>query len=285
LPEDVVEELAMLRRSIIELWKGKDDRWVLNRALDRAILVAAIEFIRERDSEMRRAVELRDRILAVVSHDLRNPLGAIDLGAALLLGNQNVCSDPIARRQAETIQRSARRMDRLIADLLDMSSIQAGRFSLQRSACPLEPLLTEAADAHEPPAGEKGISLRRDFRAAAAIVYCDHDRMLQVLSNLLGNAIKFCGTGDAITIAARVLGDDTLVSVLDTGPGISEEDLSQIFELYWQGKAREQRGTGLGLFISKGIVEAHGGKLWVESAPGAGSAFFLTLPLAKKSSG
>jgi signal transduction histidine kinase len=230
--------------------------------------------------ERRREVELRDRILAVVSHDLRNPLGAIDLGAALLLKNTTVRSDPMARKQAETVQRAAGRMDRLISDLLDMSSIQAGRLSLHREKCPLAPILNEAADAHEPAAREKGIEIHRDFPVDERQIHCDHDRILQVLSNLLSNSIKFCRGGDTISLAAELQDGSVLISVADTGPGIEREELAQVFELYWKGKAKERRGTGLGLFISRGIVEAHGGRLWVESKVGTGSTFFLTLPLS-----
>jgi signal transduction histidine kinase len=112
------------------------------------------------------------------------------------------------------------------------------------------------------------------------MVVCDHDRILQVLSNLLGNAIKFCRNGDTVTIDARVEKNEAVVAVSDTGPGIVQEELDRVFELYWQGRAREQRGTGLGLFIARGIAEAHGGRLWVKSVPGQGSTFYLALPLA-----
>ena len=286
--EDMVEELAMLRAAIIQLWRGKDERSILNRAIDQSIVSAVLEFtsMQNRETarlfeEMRRAVELRDRILAVVSHDLRNPLGAIDLGAALLLKNKSVRMDPIARKQTETIQRSAGRMDRLISDLLDMSSIQAGRLSLHREDIQIEPLVTEVADAHEPNAIEKGIKLERDIELSDTIVHGDHDRLMQVLSNIIGNAIKFCRNGDTVTISAMEIDTTVRIGVSDTGPGIEADELAHVFELYWHGKAREHRSTGLGLFIARGIVEAHGGRLWVESAPGDGTSFFMTLPRAK----
>ncbi len=235
--------------------------------------------------ESRKAVEVRDRILAVVSHDLRNPLGAIDLGAALLLKNERIRSEPIPKKQVEAIQRSAHRMDRLISDLLDMSSIQAGQLSLRRELRSVRPLLVEAVEGQEPAAREKGIRIRRSFDVGNQVrALCDYDRFLQVLSNLLGNGIKFCGAGDELTLSAKIEKDQLLMSVVDTGPGMDDEEVERVFELYWHGKGREHRGTGLGLFIARGIVEAHGGRLWVESRPGAGSTFFLTLPLARSPS-
>lgn len=228
--------------------------------------------------ESERAVKLRDRILAIVSHDLRNPIGTIDLASNVLLARRAIRHDTTAQRQVEVIRRGTARATRLIDDLLDVSSIQAGKLALHLAPCELETLLTEAVHAHEPLADEKGILMRGDFRVHDRLVCCDHDRTLQVLANFIGNSVKFCEPGDVISVTAAVKGRDAVISVTDTGPGIAAEEAAHIFDLYWKGR-RGQRGSGLGLFIAKGIIESHGGRIWVETREGEGSAFFFTLPL------
>lgn len=228
--------------------------------------------------ESQRAVKLRDRILAIVSHDLRNPIGTIDLASNVLLGNRAIRQDASAKRQLDVIRRGTGRATRLIDDLLDVSSIQAGKLALHLEPCDLAPLLTEAVRAYEPLADEKCIILRDDFRVNARMVRCDHDRTLQALANFLSNSLKFCDPGDTITVSAEIQGREAVISVADTGPGIPTEEAAHIFDLYWKGR-RGQRGSGLGLFIAKGIIESHGGRIWIDSRVGEGTAFFFTLPV------
>ena len=273
---------------------GKVTRDVTERlAIEEALRSGAAELevrVRERTQQLERtnekleaayeeaqhAVRMREEVLAVVSHDLRNPLAAIQMAAALLL--LRLGGDPRSRKQVETIHRSASRMEHLLADLLDMASIQAGRLSLERQPERPDNLLTELMEVHEPTAREKGLSLHGSCDLGDAFLVCDRDRILQLLGNLVGNAIKLCQPGDSITVRCEDTGSEALFAVADTGPGISETDLPHLFEPYWSAERHAKKGTGLGLYISKGIVEAHGGRLWVDSAPGRGATFYFSLP-------
>jgi signal transduction histidine kinase len=227
--------------------------------------------------EAKEAVRVREQVLAVVSHDLRNPLGAVGLSATMLL---ETTADPRARKQLEIIRRSADRMEHMISELLDIASIQAGRLALDIQPEDAQALLAEIPELHGALAAERGIALRIETRVAGVVVLCDRERIAQVFANLVGNAIKFCREGDAITICADQRGDRVRYIVADTGPGIADADLEHIFKPYWSAQGPGRRGLGLGLHISKGIIEAHGGELWVESKLGVGSKFFLTLPVA-----
>lgn len=229
--------------------------------------------------ETKRAVQLREQVLGVVSHDLRNPLGVITIGTAALLHQPGIQADPTLEKQIRIIERNASRMSRLIRDLLDMSSIQAGRLALERHDLPLAPILAEAQEAHEGLARQKGVELTCELDVRDRRILCDRDRLMQVLSNLLGNAIKFCRRGDRVTLRARITDGEVIMTVSDTGPGIAPGDLPHVFDLYWQ-KGFASKGTGLGLFISKGIVEAHDGRIWAESTEGKGSTFTIALPLS-----
>ena len=229
--------------------------------------------------ESKQSALLRERILAVVSHDLRDPLGTIDLANTLLLRNHAVREDPHARRQIEVIHRGTQRAVRLVGDLLDVASIQAGKLSLQVAARELRPLLDETVEAYEPLAREKGVRLRWELGSEGTWVRCDGDRLRQVLANLMGNALRFTPAGGEIVVRADVEGGEARLSVADTGPGIVPEEREHIFDLYWKSR-RPEGGTGLGLFIARGIVESHGGQMWVESQPGQGSRFTFTLQVA-----
>ena len=220
---------------------------------------------------------MREEVLAVVSHDLKNPLGAIHLAATLLLGNP----EPKQRGHLETIERAASRMDHLIEDLLDMASIQAGRLAIECKAEDADGLVREVVESHAPMAREKGIAIRHDCELQEMSIVADRERILQVFGNLVGNAIKFCGSGDSITITCERRGECAEYRVRDTGPGIPEAELPHIFEPYWSAKRHAKKGTGLGLYISKGIVEAHGGRLRAESS-GEGTTFIFTIPLARE---
>jgi PAS domain S-box-containing protein len=229
--------------------------------------------------DAQRAVRLREQTLAVVSHDLRNPLSAIDLGSQLLTESPSVRADAAATRQAAVIRRNAARMARLIGDLLDVSSMQAGALAMERRPLPLAGLLVEAFDAHEPIAREKGVSLVLDAGPGHVRVRADRDRLMQVLANLLGNAIKFCAPADEVRLSAEPADGYVRVCVADTGPGIPEEDRPHVFDVYWKG--RRGGGTGLGLAIARGIVEAHGGR--IEASPNGvrGARLCFTLPVER----
>ena len=221
--------------------------------------------------DAQRAVRARDEVLAVVSHDLKNPLESVLLSASLLLRSP----DPDVRRYAAAVQRSAARMDRLIRELLDLSRMDAGRFQVELRPEPLEPLVEEALAILAPVAQERGVSLTVTGGPLPGPVPCDRERILQVLSNLLGNALAFARRGGHIDVGLSLGEHEAQVTVHDDGPGISPEDLPHVFERFSKSRSG---GTGLGLAIVKGIVDAHGGRVRVESRLGEGATFAFTLP-------
>jgi PAS domain S-box-containing protein len=233
-------------------------------------------------TEERKAVQLREEVLAIVSHDLRNPLGAIRMSGSLLARKLlSKSADAAMKKHVETIQRAAGRMDHLIADLLDVASIQAGRLAVDAGKENVAAIIDEAVELQSPLAVEKGIVLSAQLDAVRTIdVHVDRARLLQVFGNLLGNAIKFCQSGDRIAVGAEAKANEIVFSVSDTGPGIAGKDLPRIFEPYWSAQRHARKGTGLGLHICKGIVEAHRGRIWVESKVGDGSTFFFTVPVS-----
>jgi PAS domain S-box-containing protein len=230
-------------------------------------------------TESQHAVRTRDHVLAVVSHDLRNALGVIATSARLLL---SASADEQQRgRRAETIIRACDRMNRLMQDLLDASRLHAGHvLSIEASRQEIAPMVQEACEIFRAAAEQKLISLECQIADAAPAVIADRDRVLQVLSNLLSNALKFTPEGGSITVRAHTDAEMVRISVADTGPGVRSEDLLRIFERFFQAHSTATQGTGLGLAIAKGIVEAHGGRIWVDSKPGIGATFYFTLPIA-----
>ena len=231
--------------------------------------------------EAHEALRAREDLLAIVSHDLRNPLGVVLASTALLLkSNLPLDKQERARRQVEAIQRAGNRMNRLIRDLLDFASIQAGRLSVSKHPQDVAAMVDEVLEVTEPLATAKSHRLVADVAPELAI-RCDHDRVIQLFSNLVGNAVKF--TPDGGTITVRAIRDDRAdngivrFSVTDTGPGISADELPHVFDRYYQAQRRNRDGIGLGLSIARGIVEAHGGRIWAESEEGKGSTFSFTL--------
>ena len=222
------------------------------------------------------AARAREEALAVVAHDLRNPLNLIATNAAFL--REGALPPEQRTRLLEITERSVRQMDRLIADLLDEARIQAGRFTVQPDLMRIEEVVDEAIHAWRADAEHKGVRLTAAVDPGPP-VRADRDRILQVLHNLIGNAVKFTEAGEVEVLARR--GSDCLVcSVRDTGPGIQKAHLPRLFERYWQADRQDRRGAGLGLPIARGIVEAHGGRIWLESEVGSGTTFFFTLPEA-----
>jgi PAS domain S-box-containing protein len=228
----------------------------------------------------RDAVRAREHMLAVVSHDLRNPLGAIRMAArsAAKCGEED--GAPRVRRAAATIARSCDRMQRLIDDLVDLARVDAGHLSIARADCAARPLALDAIDAVALLAAEAGVRLECDVGADAPAVHADGDRVQQVLANLLANAIKVTPGGGRVWVRCRARRGAAVFSVSDTGPGIGPAEQARIFEPYVRGAEAPYRGTGLGLSIARGIVEALGGRLWVVSRRGKGATFRFTLPLA-----
>jgi two-component system, chemotaxis family, sensor kinase Cph1 len=286
-PAETDRSMRIHPRRSFELWK-EDVRY--HSALWTAPDLEAAEHLRRDAVEIdlerqvvleQRAVRARDDLVAVVSHDLRNPLGVIQMQAAILLQTVGSGSEEFSRRiqtSADHIQRAVGRMNTLIRDLLDLGKLEAGRFTLQCARCRMNDLIEESLLILRPLAEAKQITLTSDLRADA--VQADRDRIFQVLSNLVGNAIKFTPERGRISVRAESVDTEIRVTVSDTGPGIPSDQLANVFDRYWQARRSDQEGSGLGLFIAKGIVEAHGGRIWTEAHAGTGATFIFILPRA-----
>jgi signal transduction histidine kinase len=225
-----------------------------------------------------RAVTERDDVLAIVAHDLRNPLGAINMYAQIV--DDSLPADSRTRGHVGTIQSLTGQMDRLIEDLLDVVRIETGRLRLEAIPVAAGDLVAGVVEMMRPKATEKGLELEASVPFDVPTIEVDRDRITQVLSNLLGNAIKFTPEGGQISIRAEPGADEVQFFVSDTGPGIPGSDLPRIFDRFWQAKMGKRAGAGLGLAIAKGIVEAHGGGIRVESELGKGATFAFRIPSA-----
>ena len=229
--------------------------------------------------EARAATEARRHTLAVVAHDLRNPLTAIRMDAEMLGAVLGPAVGEFERGTLDRLGQVARRMDGLIQDLLEVSRMERGSLALEFAPCDPAALLAEAADALRPLVAAH--RLRLEVQAADGLppVRADAGRVVQVVSNLVGNAVKFTPEGGTVTLACAAGEGEARFSVADTGPGIPPEQVPHIFGAFWQAHDADRRGLGLGLSIARGLVEAHGGRIWVESEPGRGTRFVFTLPL------
>jgi PAS domain S-box-containing protein len=224
-------------------------------------------------------VEARDNLLAIVSHDLKGPLSTIGLAAELIKSSTD--DKAPQRRPLEIVLRASQRMRELVDDLLQAATIEAGTFTVVPEPHDVGRLVVQVLEMFELRAAERSIRIDREIRSGLPMVWCDEVRVVQVLSNLLGNAVKFAREHGRVDVRVRATASELLVSVTDDGPGIAPDQLAHVFERYWTGTKERHRGTGLGLYIARGIVNAHGGRIWVDSQPGAGSTFTFALPLAR----
>jgi signal transduction histidine kinase len=225
------------------------------------------------------AAQLRDQVLGVVAHDLRNPLSAILLQAGSLK-RRGPEPDRRSQKPGEAIESAVTRMNRLIQDLLDVALMEAGQLTIQPARLSARELIVGAADLQRPLASSSLLELRADVDDDVPEIWGDRDRLLQVLENLIGNAIKFTEAGGWIDVGATPRDREVVFWVSDTGSGIASADLPRVFDRFWQATRAGRQGAGLGLPITKGIVEAHGGRIWVESTPGRGTTFSFTIPKA-----
>ena len=236
-----------------------------------------LEIERER---VDKALTSREDFMAMVSHDLRSLLGGIALSADLLREVEHADQPFVkVKRYADSIQRFSARMNRLVGDLMDMASIEAGKLSMVRVRHNASSLVRDSMEVFEPAATAQGIELASKQEDLAAVVELDHERILQVLTNLVGNALKFTPRGGRITLTIERRGEEVCYGVVDTGCGISADKLDAMFTRYYQVSVGDRRGLGLGLFIAKSIVDGHGGRIWAESTPGNGCTVRFTLPL------
>lgn len=224
-------------------------------------------------------IQSRDETLGMIAHDLRNYLNAIGLKAEFLV--KGLAKDPLVfTKTVGEIGKSCRIMGRWANDLVDISSIETRSVSMQRTVCDPAQIVNAACETFLSMATQKGVRLSIRVPEERQPIFADRDRLIQVLSNLLDNALKFVPPEGKITVALESAGDFMRFSITDSGPGIPEKDRSRIFDKYWHATQGRVRGTGLGLFICKRIVDAHDGQISVESEVGRGSTFAFTIPIA-----
>jgi signal transduction histidine kinase len=250
----------------------------LTRVIRRVITneIARVQLARLYD-DAREAADAREEVLKIVSHDLRNPLSTIGMAAEMILETADAGEQA---RGVSIIRRTTDRMNRMVQDLLDVAKLETGRLAIQVEDTPVALLIDEAVETFGPLAAERGLTLAAAAEPDLPRVCVDRGRIMQVLSNLIGNALKFTPTGGHIMLHARAEGMAVRCAVIDTGPGIPADQMQRIFGRFWQAKPSDRRGLGLGLTIAKSIVEAHGGRIGAESRPGEGTEFWFTVPTA-----
>jgi PAS domain S-box-containing protein len=263
---------------------GPSDLYVAEELARRAALAMANARLYD---AARHATAVRDEVVSLVAHDLRNPLNAITLNAEALsrlcVGLQRQ-SDPVARRLGrpiESIAHATARMNRLIQDLLDVTRIEAHGLSVETAPIAVAPLIAEVIESQRSLASDASVRLVAEVPDRLPTISADRDRVLQVLENLVGNATKFTAPGGRIVVSAEIRGGAVVFRVADTGAGMPPEAVAHAFDRFWQARARRTGGAGLGLAIVKGIVEAHGGRTWIESEVGRGTTVFFTIPVAE----
>jgi signal transduction histidine kinase/CheY-like chemotaxis protein len=228
--------------------------------------------------QLEQAIRARDDLLAVVAHDLRNPLNVITVSGNSLMRRQ---PDASMLRPIERILRATQRADRLIRDLLDVNAIESGRFLVERKQLELPDVLLAALESQQSVAADASVILTSDIATDLPHIEADEERVLEVLENLISNAVKFTEPGGVVTIGASSGGSEVAVWVKDNGHGIRPDHLPKLFDRFWQARRHDRRGTGLGLTICKAIIEAHGGRIWADSALGAGTTMQFTLPVTR----
>jgi signal transduction histidine kinase len=290
-PDDPVAEIRRqngeLLRALAALEQRGQEMDRLNAELaetNRGVLAlhAELRDRAEREGAAREAAEAatraRDAALAIVSHDLRNPVGAVLTGTAFLLDTLPPDAEGTSvARQISVIHRAARRASRMLDDLMDVTRIEAGQLAVYPERVEVGDLLAEAVEMVRAPAADAGLELRVEAAGGLPPVMADRDRILQLFSNLAGNAVKFTPRGGCVTLGAAAAGRCVSFSVADSGVGMTEEQVEHAFDRFWQAGQGDRRGVGLGLSIARGIVDAHSGTLTVESSPGGGSVFRFTL--------
>jgi signal transduction histidine kinase len=245
-------------------------------AEERALTDQHLRMERRRSDE---AVTSRDGFLGIVSHDLRTMVSAISMTAELLARKaaQEEAGKPLLGGLGQ-IQQSAVRVQQLIGDLMDVTSIEAGRLAVSPRELEARRVIEDTVEAFQAAALARGLSLETQVPGEPLLARYDYGRIIQVLANLVGNALKFTPAGGRIQVRLAAVKDEVRFSVEDTGIGIPEDAAGRLFERFWKAAANEGPGMGLGLFISRSIVEAHGGRIWAELRPGGGSSFHFTVP-------
>lgn len=236
--------------------------------------------VRNKINSLKLMEESRKKLLSMVSHDLKNPLSSLLITNDILMKTLPWESETFLRNRQllEKNHRAAEQMKKLINDLLDSSRIEAGKMEIHLAECDGRRLLHQNIELLEPTATAKNIVLKEDVPMDLPSISADVERLSQVFSNILGNAVKFTPPGGKVTASARTVDGHVQFSITDTGPGIPDEELPHLFDRFWQADQTKELGTGLGLAISKELVMAHGGEIWVDSELGKGSSFHFVIP-------
>jgi PAS domain S-box-containing protein len=256
----------------------ENDRFLAGEIARRAAL--AIDNARLHD-QVHVGIRARDDMIGIVSHDLRNPVNAVKMLTGVMLDRER--DEPLSSEMVEyatIIRQAAEQMDALIRDLLDVTRVEAGRLKVDARHEDTEELLSDALRTLAPVATQKSLKLRLRSPDELPPVLADRERIAQALSNLIGNAVKFSPAGSEIVVKVTVLDTEVQFSVTDTGQGMTPEQLEHAFDRFWQSSRTDRQGAGLGLAITKGIIDAHGGRIWAESVTDRGSTFYFTLPIA-----
>jgi signal transduction histidine kinase len=280
----VAEERSLADQAVRDERADADESLRIERAEPVALLLAErTETDKDLSSERARsdaALATRDAFLGLVSHDLRNMLSGM-MGFSGMISRDVSREDHVDRILAHTqqIQRSGGRMNRLIGDLVDVASIEAGVLAVAREPGDPTHVVAEAVAAFQPQAAAKNVALTAEIPPLPSLVTFDPARLLQVLTNLLSNAIKFTPANGHVAVRAGRVGDEVVIAVSDTGVGIPSDQLEAVFARFVQVTKDDRRGVGLGLYISRSIVHGHGGRIWAESTIGKGSTFRVALPI------
>jgi signal transduction histidine kinase len=277
----VADEVLQSERAVadVQLAQERDEHAWMAMELLRLGRVATDQHLFVERARSDEAVLSRDDFMGLVAHDLRTLLAGIALNAGMI-ANGAPSGDETLLRRVRGIQRSTVRMNRLIGDLADIASIEAGKFSVAPETLDAVQLVRESVEAFQPSAAANGLTLDAEVPGGSLPAKADHERVIQVLANLLSNAIKFTPKGGRVSLRLDRADGWVRFAVSDTGPGIDPAKHELVFIRFWQAEKQDARGLGLGLYISKCIVVAHGGTISVDSKPGQGSTFLFTLPAA-----
>jgi signal transduction histidine kinase len=285
LPPEDVQQQRVREDSAVRVERADADQAIRVERAQHVALLAGERSETDKDllnerSHSDKALATRDDFLGIVSHDLRNMLSAM-VGYAALIADEVSQADRVGRVRvhAERIQRSGARMGRLIGDLVDVASIEAGALAMTCAPCDPAHVVNEAVETFQAHAAAHGVSLTSEITPSSRLASIDSARVLQVLINLISNAIKFTPPNGTIVVRLESVGEEVRFSIRDTGVGMADDNERMIFERFHQLNKSDRRGVGLGLYISRCIVEGHGGQIWADSIFGKGSTFHFTLPI------